>query len=160
MSTLDHFLQKKHVNHEQALNAVANRFAVLIVEADLAAIRLDHFRTLCQLLDGSDTLAYVSGKALFASAIQNALNEQHDFREEIVGVKFANDTPENRAAFMAKLDVEREHLEELITLVRMFSETQALALLERVEEVLSTSDELLEHKCNTVFKKMQTRSQL
>jgi hypothetical protein len=160
MSTLDHFLGKKHVNHDHALNAVVNRFAALIIDAELTVIGLDHFRTLCQLLDGVHTLDNLSGKALFTSAIENALTEQCDFREEIAGVKFADDTPERRAAFLEKLDVERQHLEGLIATVRMLSETQAMALLERVEEVLSTPDEVGEHKCKAVFEKMQARSRL
>lgn len=160
MSTLDHFLRKKCVNHDQALNAVVNRFAALIIDAELTAIDLDHFRSLCQLLDGVHTLDGVSGKALIRTAIETALTEQRDFREEIVGVKFADDTPESRAAFVAKLDVERQHLEELITTVHMLSETQAMALLDRVEEVLSTPDEVGEHTCKAVFEKMQARSRL
>jgi hypothetical protein len=121
---------------------VFNRVAFLITNARRMMIGLDHFRTLCQLLDGVHTLDNLSGKALFTSAIEIALTEQCDFREEIVGVKFAGDTPESRAAFMAKLDVERQHLEGLIAIVLMLTETQAMALLERVEDVLSTPEEI------------------
>ena len=160
MSTLDHSQRRKRVNHEQALNATVNRFAALIIDADLTAINLDEFRTLCQLLDGIHTLENLSGKALFTSTIETALAEQRDFCNEIVGVKFADDTPESRAAFMANLDFERQHLEELLTTVCMLSEVQAMALLERVEEVLSTSDEVGEQKCKAVFEKMQARSRL
>jgi hypothetical protein len=139
---------------------VVNRFSALIISADLTMIGFHHFRTLCQLSDGVYTLDDVSGKTHFTSTIENALAEQLGFLEEIAGVKFADDTPESRLAFLAKMNAERQYLEGLAMTVRMLSDTQAMALLERIEEVLYTSDEVGEHKCKIVFDKMQERSRL
>lgn len=160
MNTFEHFLQKRGINHDEAFNAVVNRFANLVIEADLAVIDNDHFRTLCQLVDGIDTRSDVNGKATFVSAIKFAWTQQNDFRKEIKGVTLADDTPESRAIFMAKLDTERKHLRDLLKIVQKLTAAQAIALLERVEEVLCAPGEVGEEKLKAVYEKMQTRSRL
>jgi hypothetical protein len=46
---------------------------------------------------GIHTLNEVNGKSALVSAVEFALSQQNVFRKEIIGVKFADDTPESRA---------------------------------------------------------------
>jgi hypothetical protein len=61
---------------------------------------------------------------------------------------------------MAKLDVDREYLRDLLKTVETLTDAQAIALLERVGEVLYAPAEVSEDKCKMVFEKIQARSQL
>jgi hypothetical protein len=145
---------------DEAAKATAARLGWLLATANLSAIDADQFRTVCQLLNGIALDHLADGKSYLASAIADALQQQDDFRDDIADKTFLDDTADSRAAFLRKLDGEREHLTALADVIGHLDSTACLTLLVRVQEVYATKGSNLEAGCAAVYAKIQSRCQL
>jgi hypothetical protein len=161
LQMLQHFTENSHGNRSEAVGKIIRRYAFLLITTNLTAINEMQFRTLCQLMNGLATEDTQDAQHRLNYSVRYALDEQEQFREDIASQEFADETPDTRAKFMAKLDDERTHLVELGKVVETLDKLQCTALLERIEEVFNGgSAHSLEPRCKAVFAKMQTRRKL
>ena len=124
-----------HVHHgdpEEAAEIVANRLGYLVCTADLSGLSYEHFRTICQLLNGILTSELVDGKVFLTSVLADAIRAG----------PFRIEDPSSILRAVEKLD-----------------SGTALALLVRIEEVYAEarSNMDIEISCREVYDKMQTR---
>jgi hypothetical protein len=157
---LSYFTKLHCGDRDEAVKSMAGRLGWLLTTTDLSAIEADQFRTLCQLLNGIALDELVDGKECLGSIIADALQQQEVFRDEIKDKTFADDSPDSRAEFLHKLDVEREHLTALAHIIDTFDATACLTLLVRAQEVYGAEGENLEARCASVYAKIQSRRQL
>jgi hypothetical protein len=140
------------------IGGIVNRYSYLVATADLTAISFNQFPMVCMLLNGIETSASVDGKRELLDQVEHALQEHEGFRERISYLTFADDSVGAREDMARKLNVEQANLLSLKASLNELESGQAIALLERAEEVMSSDEP--EEKCQDVFSKMQRRIEL
>jgi len=137
-------------------SVVVGRFDRLMAAIDLTPVSKNHFRTMCQLLEGTATEQIIDGKSALLAKISEELETHKEFLSEVAHQKFADDTPQSRNAFRRELGGAAKRLLEVMNVVDRLDEIQSFALLEHIEEVLhGVSDREIEDRCALVYKKMQ-----
>jgi hypothetical protein len=157
---LTYFTKLHRGDSDEAVKSMAGRLGWLLTTTDLGAIQADQFKTVCQLLNGIALDELVDGKECLHTIIADALQQQEAFRDDIEDKTFADDSPESRAEFLHKLDVEDEHLTALAHIIDTLDATACLTLLVRAQEVYGAEGENVEARCASVYAKIQSRSQL
>lgn len=145
-------------NYHDVVGGIVNRYTHLVGSADLSLVSGEHFRMLCQLLNGVDVSTSVDAKRELLSQVASAIDRQADVRDEMSMMTFANDTPEARAIMESRFDSELKKLTSLEGVLKALDSGQALALLERAEEVAMSDYPATKYA--DVFAKMTSRSGL
>lgn len=162
LTMLDAYASKHLGNRSEAADCIVGRYTYLTQEADLSSVSFDAFVMLCQINGGLITTKMVEPRGTLLAGAYQKLADQNDFRRTLDAKPpgfFRDDSQESRSAFIDKLNIEREHLNSVVNLVKSLDQTQSMALLEYVEQVLCGDDDthIREH-CANVYEQMQIRT--
>ena len=156
------YAEKRLGNRSEAIDDIVARYTFLMQEADLSQVSFSIFESLCMLTGGAITTNMAAPRPTLLGCVFQKLADQDDFRRTLevkpIGF-FRDDSHESRKAFIEKLDAEREHVTSIIDLLKSFNQTQNMALLEYIEEVLrQKNDGDIAQRCQTIYDQMQNRS--
>lgn len=162
LAMLQIYAEKRLGNRSEAIDDIVARYTFLMQEADLSDVSFSAFETLCMLVDGVITTNMAAPRPTLLGCVFQKLADQDDFRRTLetkpIGF-FRDDSRESRAAFIEKLDAERDHLDTIVALLKSFDQTQNMALLEYIEEVLGDKrGDDVAARCQTAYDRMQDRS--
>lgn len=147
---LDAYASKHLGNRSEAADCIIGRYTFLTQEADLSSITLDAFVMLCQLNDGIITNKVISPRAALLAGVYQKIADQEDFRDTLATKPpgfFRDDSCESRAAFVEKLNIERDQLDKIVATLKALDQTQNMALLEYVEQALSSENNVENYAC-------------
>jgi len=139
---------------------IRNRFANLIITADLSSLSLSQFTQLCELYDGLVTEHVVEAKDSLLVVLGGAIEELDHHADETKDMIFPGDTRWSRKNALEEFAVNRAWLFKLFRLVEDLDQQACTALLTRIEQVYREENVDRHATCMAVFKRMQERNRL
>lgn len=160
MRNTNYFVGLARGDRDRAFEIAAARCGMLMVTADTTPISSSEFKLLAQLINGVETSGVADGRSYLLRAIDSALHDNGECRDDIRDEDLSGDQPATRIALLRDLDNELHRLRALRVIVENLDDSAALTLLYRIEEVYASDALALHDRCHAVYEKMQIGRQL